>query len=110
MTLLDSTQTDELTRLTLVVLFYNQEAFAEQAVRGALAQTYSPLEIVLSDDASSDETFAVVQRTVDGYDGPHQVILNRNTINLGLTGNLNRAMELASGEIIVFTGGDDISL
>lgn len=110
MTTSDSTHTDGPTLLTYVVLFYNQEAFATQAVRSALAQSYSPLEIVFSDDASSDESFDLVQRMVEEYDGPHRVILNRNEKNLGVAGNLNRAMELATGEIVVFTGGDDISM
>lgn len=106
----DSHGTEVPERLTLGVIFYNQEAFAEQAVRGALAQTYSPLEIVLSDDASTDDTFEVIRRTIEGYDGPHSVVLNRNQENLGLVGNVNRVVELATGEIIVLAGGDDVSM
>ena len=97
-------------RLTLAVLFYNHEDFVEQAVQGALSQDYAPLEIVFSDDASSDKTFEILERLLREYDGPHQVILNRNEHNLGLAGNVNRVMELASGEIIMLAGGDDISM
>ena len=97
-------------RLSLVIIFYNQEEFAEQAVRGALSQTYSPLEIVLSDDASTDNTFEVIKRAVSGYSGPHRVILNQNNENLGLVGHVNRVVELSTGEIIVLGGGDDIAM
>jgi len=106
----DSQEAEASEPLTLGVIFYNQEAFAEQAVLGALAQTYSPLEIILSDDASTDDTFGVIQRVIEGYDGPHKVVLNRNQENLGLVGNVNRVVELATGEIILLAGGDDISM
>ena len=107
---LDPTSANLSPRLTLAVLFFNHEGFVEQAVQGALAQEYSPLEIVFSDDASSDKTFEILERSLEGYDGPHQVVLNRNEKNLGLAGNVNRVMELASGEIIMLAGGDDISM
>lgn len=96
--------------LTLAVISYNQEEFVEHAVRGALAQNYSPLEIVLSDDASSDGTFEVLKSSIEGYDGPHDVILNRNEHNLGLAGNVNRVMEIATGDIVLLAGGDDVSM
>lgn len=106
----ESQGADSSERLTLGVLFYNQEAFAEQAVQGALAQTYSPLEIVFSDDASTDNTFRAIQRAIEGYDGPHKVVLNRNEKNLGLVGNVNRVVKFATGEIIVLAAGDDVSM
>lgn len=98
------------TPLTLGIVFYNQAQFAEDAVRGALAQDYSPLEIVLSDDASTDGTFEVLQRSIAGYGGLHTIVLNRNERNLGLADNVNRVMELATGEILLLGGGDDIPM
>jgi GT2 family glycosyltransferase len=50
---------DEL--VSFVVLAYNQQKFVAEAVRGALAQTYHPLEIVISDDCSTDGTFDVIK-------------------------------------------------
>jgi glycosyltransferase involved in cell wall biosynthesis len=89
---------------------YNQEAFVREAVEGALAQIYSPLEIIISDDCSSDRTFDIVQQTVAAYRGPHPVRLNRNDTNLGIGGNVNRVMELCRGELVVIAAGDDVSL
>jgi glycosyltransferase involved in cell wall biosynthesis len=96
--------------VTFVVLGYKQEQFIREAVAGALAQTYSPLEIILSDDCSPDRTFEIMQEMAAAYHGPHKIILNRNPKNLGLGSHINRLMELASGEIIVVGAGDDISL
>lgn len=96
--------------VTFALFCYNQEQFIREAVRGAFAQTYSPLQIVFSDDCSQDRTFEIIQEEVDGYDGPHRILLNRNEHNLGIGGHLNRLMKFAEGELIVAAAGDDISL
>ena len=46
--------------ITFALMAYNQEQLIEEAVAGALAQTYSPLEIILSDDCSTDRTFSIM--------------------------------------------------
>lgn len=96
--------------VSMVIISYNSERFIREAVRSAFSQTYSPLEIVLSDDCSTDNTFEVIKEEVASYHGPHKVVLNRNNKNLGLAGNLNRAFELSSGQFIVDQAGDDISI
>lgn len=96
--------------ITFGMFAYNQGRFVQEAIRGAFAQTYSPLEIILSDDCSSDRTFAIMREMAEAYRGPHTVILNRNESNLGIGGHVNRVMELSRGELIVIAAGDDISL
>jgi glycosyltransferase involved in cell wall biosynthesis len=78
----------DLPLVTFAVFAYNQEQFIREAVEGALAQTYSPLEVILSDDASPDRTFEIMQQVASQYRGPHRVILNRNSTNR-LTGHVN---------------------
>ncbi len=95
--------------VSLFVLAYSQEEHVRAAIAGAFAQTYSPLEIILSDDNSPDRTFAIMEEMAAAYDGPHRIVLNRNPINLGLIGHINRVMELASGGLVVQNAGDDIS-
>lgn len=101
--------TDKKPLLTFALIAYNQERFIRDAVEGALAQTYSPLEVILSDDCSTDRTYAIMQEIVDAYDGPHRVLLNRNATNLGLVPHVNLVFELSSGELIILAAGDDIS-
>jgi glycosyltransferase involved in cell wall biosynthesis len=96
--------------VTLALFAYNQERFIAEAVRGALAQTYSPLEIILSDDCSADSTFEIIQQEVSGYAGPHKIRLNRNERNIGFGAHINLMMEMARGQLIVAAAGDDISL
>jgi len=96
--------------ISFVLFAYKQESFIREAVEGALSQTYSPLEIILSDDCSPDRTFEIMQEMVDSYSGPHKIILNRNEKNRGLGQHFNRVMDMAKGELIVMAAGDDISL
>ncbi len=104
----DATQTPPL--ITLVVAAFNQERFVREAVAAAFAQTWSPLEIILSDDHSRDNTWTIIQELAATYQGPHKVSTNRNPVNLGIGGHVNRIFELASGEWLVLAAGDDVSL
>ncbi|QHI68083.1 glycosyltransferase [Tichowtungia aerotolerans] len=96
--------------VSFVVLAYNQERFVKEAVEAALAQTYQPLEIILSDDCSADKTFAMMCDVVEGYKGPHKIILNRNQKNLGLGAHVDRVAAMAKGDYLVLAGGDDVSV
>lgn len=96
--------------VTFAVLAYQQEELVRQAIEAAFAQTYSPLEIILSDDGSGDRTFEVIERMAAAYDGPHSVRVNRNRENLGLIGHVNAIFEMARGEIVLLAAGDDVSL
>ncbi len=96
--------------ISFVLIAYKQEQFIREAVEGALAQTYSPLEIILSDDCSPDGTFEIMREMATAYQGLHTIILNRNPKNLGIAGHVNRVMDLAQGELMVMAAGDDVSL
>ena len=96
--------------VSFILLTYNQQKFVEEAVRSALLQTYQPLEIIISDDASTDRTFEKAKSVIDGYQGPHSVSGRVNDRNLGTNGHLNVAVGKAKGEFIVVAAGDDVSL
>lgn len=97
--------------VSLILFTYNQENYIEEAIIGALAQTYSPLEIVISDDFSNDNTFQIIQKCVNNYSGPHRIILNKNEKNIGLVNHVNYLFyEKTNGEFVVVSAGDDISL
>ena len=96
--------------ITFALLAYNQAQFIGEAVTSAFSQTYSPLEIVLSDDCSKDGTFAIMRSMCDAYAGPHRTKLNRNPQRRGIGGHLDAVMELSRGELILLGAGDDISL
>lgn len=96
--------------VTVALFAYNQERFVREAVESAFAQTYLPLQIILSDDCSTDGTFEIMREMVSAYSGRHRVLLVRNEQNEGIGGHINRVMKLAEGELIVGVAGDDISM
>lgn len=97
--------------VSYVLTAYNIEDFIEESVKCAFAQTYENLEIILSDDHSTDKTFDIMKQMAAEYQGPHKVVLNRNEQNLGITKHMNKCyLELAQGDIIIAAHGDDISI
>jgi glycosyltransferase involved in cell wall biosynthesis len=93
---------------TLLLIAYRMAGTIADALRSALAQT-QPCEIIVSDDASGDDTLAIAQALLAGYAGPHRVRLRANARNLGLCEHLNVLAREASGDILVFLAGDDIA-
>ena len=96
--------------VSFILFAYNQEQFIREAVEGAFAQTYSPLEIILSDDCSTDRTFEVICEMSAAYQGPHTIATNRTSRNAGLSSHINQVVAIASGKLLVFAAGDDVSL
>jgi glycosyltransferase involved in cell wall biosynthesis len=96
--------------VSVLLIAYNQEDVIADAVRSVLAQTYTPLEILISDDCSRDRTFEVIQQTVADYAGPHRVVLNHNPHNVGISGHLSMLARMSRGELLFVAAGDDISV
>ncbi len=97
-------------RASVVLLTYNQEAYVQEALQSLLSQDYDDLEIVVSDDASTDGTWQVIQQKFVEYTGHKRVVLNRNERNLGIVGNYFKAFSVATGDVIFTAAGDDVSL
>ena len=106
---MDADVLDEKPLVTFALFAYNQEHYVGEAIPAAFAQTYSPLEIILSDDCSTDSTFEIMQRAAADYKGQHRVVLNRNLLNRNIGGHVNTVAQLAEGDLIVLAAGDDIS-
>jgi glycosyltransferase involved in cell wall biosynthesis len=95
--------------VTFLVFSYNQEKTIEAACRAALAQTYPNLELLFSDDCSSDSTYEIIQTICKPYGVKHKIVMNRNDTNLGLIEHVNKGFKMARGELIIAAAGDDIS-
>lgn len=97
-------------RISLVLLCYNQEGMVRRAAESVLAQECEPLEIVLSDDASTDRTFEILQELARAYRGPHHVRARRNARNLGIGEHYNQLLAATHGQLLINAAGDDYSL
>ena len=93
--------------ISFYILAYNHENMIADAINAALAQTYSPLQIIISDDCSTDSTWEIIQKTVSSYNGPHKVEIRRNAVNLGISVHINALWKECSGEWIIASAGDD---
>lgn len=96
--------------VTFALFAFNQEQYIREAVEGALSQSYTPMEIILSDDSSSDRTFEIMKKMAKSYNGPNKVKVRKNKINLGLAAHVSVVAHESIGEIFILAGGDDISL
>lgn len=97
-------------KVLFLILTYNQEAYIQAAIEGALSQTYEEMEILVSDDCSTDDTYGVIMKTVSLYKGERVIHVNRNTRNLGLVSHLNYLLSTNYSDYIFLSGGDDISM
>ena len=95
--------------VTIFLFTYNQEDFVREACLSILAQDYSHLAIIISDDCSTDNTFQILSEIVKNYTGSHQITLNRNQKNLGLIPHVNLANKMVTTDLLIAAAGDDIS-
>ena len=94
---------------SFILLCYNQEETIASAVQSILDQDCEPIEILISDDASPDSTFAVIEGTVSSYEGPHTVIIRQNSENLGVNRHIEMAINLCQSDLMIWTAGDDVN-
>jgi glycosyltransferase involved in cell wall biosynthesis len=94
---------DEL--VSVVIPSYNHAGFLAQAMRSVYAQTYRPLELVVVDDGSTDDSYQVI-RTV-AAEAPFAVSARRQP-NGGVQKALHRACAAASGRILAVLNSDDV--
>ncbi|MEZ8412223.1 glycosyltransferase [Vibrio splendidus] len=96
--------------VSFIMLSYNQSSYIEDAIISSLNQEYDKIEYIISDDFSTDDTLYKIKKTVGDFNEEKDIQVLDNKSNLGLVGNLNRALSVAKGDIIVLAAGDDISL
>ncbi|MFV0244966.1 MAG: FkbM family methyltransferase [Qingshengfaniella sp.] len=92
--------------ISVLVPVYNASAFLETAITSLLAQSWDNLEIIAVDDASSDDSWAKLERLSAG---DPRLRIFRNDSNLGAYPTRNRALAEAKGEIITVHDSDDWS-
>lgn len=92
-------------RVSVCVPTYNRSSYLRQAMDSVLKQTFGDFELLVVDNASTDDTATVVS----GYRNP-RVRYHCNESNLGMVGNWNKCLELARGEFIAILHDDDLWL
>jgi len=92
--------------VSVIIPVYNAEKYVEQAVRSIMNQTYQNLEILITDDCSTDGSFAILQKLAEE---DARIKLFRNEYNQKIVRTLNALVERAAGKYIARMDADDIS-
>jgi glycosyltransferase involved in cell wall biosynthesis len=95
-------------KISVIVPIYNQAPFIRETVDSVLGQEYPNVELVLSDDGSTDGTSDILREYAAGDPGRVKVVASEE--NTGIAGAFNRALEAHTGEYIAWLGGDDVML
>jgi hypothetical protein len=93
--------------ISVLVPVFNDARFVEETLESVRRQTYTHWECVVVDDASSDDSWALIEK-VTGDDDRFKTI--RNQGNLGPGAARNVAIAIARGEYLAFLDGDDLLL
>ena len=90
-------------RFSICIPNYNYARFLGRTIRSVCDQSFDDFEIVVSDNASTDDSVAVVR----GFDDP-RIRLRVNRCNVGFSGNLDRAASMAVGDFLILLSSDDV--
>lgn len=101
-------------KVSFIVPCRDKEKFVGDTVHTVLRQTYSPMEIVLSDQGSVDDSFAIMKKLALDYDGPNKIRLLQcpDTEMKGMAGlnnHLNWLDTQIEGDIVIMCSADDLN-
>lgn len=91
-------------RVTVLMPTYNVAPWVEESIQSVLKQTYRDFELLVVDDASTDDTLDRVR----AIDDPRIRIASFPN-NVGLSENLNRGLDIINTELVARMDGDDIA-
>lgn len=91
--------------VSVAMAVYNGERYLAEQLQSLVDQTYRPLEIIITDDASADNSSAVIKE----FSEKHPFIrLFRNDTNRGVTASFENSIRMCKGDFIAISDQDDI--
>jgi len=93
--------------VSVVVPSYNHARFIEATLRSIIKQSFRPAELLVIDDGSTDESAAIIERTLNECAFPCELTARENR---GLCATLNEGFERTSGNYFAYLGSDDLWL
>nr|WP_315253072.1 glycosyltransferase [uncultured Flavobacterium sp.] len=93
--------------VTIICLCYNHEAYVVESLNSVINQSYSPIELIIVDDYSTDSSKTIIGTWLEKNPEIRFIV---NETNLGNTKSFNKALKLAKGEYIIDLAADDILL
>lgn len=90
-------------RFSVIIPLYNKASYVTKAIESVLSQTFADYELVIVDDGSKDDSFAVASKAIEGRENCH---LHRQE-NAGVSMARNNAVALSHGDYLCFLDADD---
>ena len=78
-------------KISVIMAIYNCAEYLSEAIDSILSQTYTNWELILCDDASTDNTYQVALNYQNRF--PHKIVLLRNETNSKLSYSLNHCLK-----------------
>lgn len=94
--------------VSVLIYNYNYGRYLQQCLESVIAQTYANVDIVFSDNASSDESWDIAHAFEKQY--PGRISINKNAVNIGPDLNFERCIKTARGDYLVPLASDDVLL
>jgi len=94
--------------VSILVTNFNYVRYIEQAVRSVAEQTYSPLELIIVDDGSKDNSMEVINILESQHSGRFRNFVVLSKTNGGFPSALNAGFRHVKGEVTIFFDADDI--
>ena len=95
--------------VSVPVITYNSSKYVLETLESIKAQTYHNIELIISDDCSTDNTIELCKQWVgDNKDRFIRTQIITSKVNTGVSANLNRAEAVCQGEWVKGTAGDDL--
>ncbi|MFV7234931.1 glycosyltransferase [Flavobacterium sp. ZB4R12] len=95
---------NELPLVSICIPTYNSEKYIDKMLSTVINQTYKNIEVIISDNFSTDNTFQLLQ----AYNGRLNWKIKQNTENIGALNNMSRLIELANGKYVALYHADDM--
>ena len=92
--------------ISVIVTSYNYGRYLEAAIRSAVSQDYPSLEVIVTDNASTDDSWEIIKRFAD----EPRVRAYRQPVNIGAHANYEYGLSRATGEFIAYLSADDYLL
>ncbi len=92
-------------KVSLGIPVYNESRFLKKTIESLLNQTYSNIEIIAIDNASTDNSFRILE---EYSNKDHRLKIFKNDKNIGLSNNFNLLVSKSSGEYFGWIGAHDI--
>lgn len=91
--------------ISVAIPFYNEEKFLDDSIQSLINQSYKRINIILSDNCSTDGSYEIAKKYADKHDN---IVLIKHVTNIGAVGNFEYTREIAKTKYFMWLGAHDI--